>query len=339
MDPKRFKNAPPDEYILVQEDRLLGFVTVCFERAGVSREHAEVISRLLVNADLRGVRSHGTRGAAGYALGFQQGHLNPAPRIRVVQETSAAVVIDGDGTAGYWPMVQGAHRAVERARQTGLGLALVRHIGHYGSAGHYARICLEAGCVGISMQGYRDEPRTRDADPKPSAGYSGDPPLCCAVPGGEEPDLVLDMGASIFGHYRRAENDDLLERVPGAFFRSIGLIAVTTFLGGALTGFMGAEADAIQQRWSSAQQGGMVLAVDLAQFVAPEVFRAEVDRYTRALRAHHAPLPGTDRVVLPGAVEAERMARYRRDGIPYGEPEQQAARGLSEHFGVPLPWE
>ena len=333
------KNQPPEEYILVQEKHLLAFVTAGFESAGVETEHAEAIGRLLVNSDMRGVRSHGTRNAYGYALGFERGDLNPRPDIRVVHEIPAAVVVDGDGTLGYWPMVHAAELAVAKARQAGMGMGLARHIGHYGSAGHYARICKDAGCIGFSAQGYRAEAKSRNVEPKPSVGYSGDPPFCFALPGGEEPGMVLDAGASIFGFYRGEEYEDLLERVPGAFFRSMGLIAMSTLLGGALTGFTAPEADAIQTRWPGAGHGGMVLAIDVAQVVSFELFRAEADRYARDLRANYTPIPGTDRVRLPGAIEEERMARYRREGIPYGEPEQKSARALQEHFGVPLPWD
>ena len=53
-------NRPPETYILVREERLLAFVQACFEKASLEADHAALISRLLVNADLRGVRSPGT---------------------------------------------------------------------------------------------------------------------------------------------------------------------------------------------------------------------------------------------------------------------------------------
>ena len=340
METDRFKNAPPDQYLLVREDRLLSFVTTCLGRAGSVPAQAGVMARLLVDADLRGVRSHGTRNTHGYAMALEEGRANPAPDIRVIHQTPATVVLDGDGALGYWPMVQAAALAVERARETGVGLGLVRHIGHYGSAGHYSRICQKAGCIGFSVQGYRSEGKSRNVEPKPSVGHSGDPPISFAIPGGDEPGVVLDMGASVFGHYFGKEGyEDLLERVPGAFFRSVGLIAVTTLLGGALTGFTAPEGDAIQERWSAAGMGGTVLAIDVAQVVDADKFLEEADRYARDLSANYAPIPGTDEVRLPGALELERMKRYRREGIPYGEPEQEAARRAGEHFGVATPWE
>ena len=95
-------NRPPESYVLVQEERLLTFASTCFERVGLDADHAASISRLLVNSDLRGVRSHGTRTVNGYCQAFEAGRLNPQPQIRQVHETPTAVVLDGDGTLeGY----------------------------------------------------------------------------------------------------------------------------------------------------------------------------------------------------------------------------------------------
>lgn len=331
-------NQAPEEFILVQEERLLSFVSECFEKSGIDVDHAATIARLLVNADLRGVRTHGSRCAHGYTRGFEQGSFNPSPDIEIVRETLAMTVVDGDGTLGYLPMVRASEMAIEKARATGAGIALVRHIGHYGCAGHYARICLEAGCVGISAAGFRGEGTPRDIGPKRSVGFGGNPPISFAIPAGDEPDMVLDAGASIFASYDGEGSEELLEGLPSAFFKSMGLVAAANLLGGALTGFIGPEADAIESRWPGADRGGMVLAIDLEQVVDGELFRTEADRYSRDVRANYAPVPGTDAAWLPGASEEQCMVRSRAEGIQFGEPEQNAVRAMHEHFGVSLPW-
>ena len=85
--------------------------------------------------------------------------------------------------------------------------------------------------------------------------------------------------------------------------------------------------------------GGMVLAIDIASVVPPEVFRAEVDRYIRGTRETYAPMPGYDQALLPGAVEERVMEQHGAQGIRFGQGEQQAARTMSEYLGVPLPWD
>lgn len=334
-------NKPPESYVLVQEQALLDFASACFEKVGLTPQHAAIISRLLVNSDLRGVRSHGTRTVNGYTQSFADGKLNPKPDISLVHETPTAVVLEGDGTLGYWPMVQATEQAIAKAKAVGMGMGLVRYIGHYGSAGHYARMCMEAGCVGFSVQGYRNQgqQKTDGGGPNPDAhlGYFGNPPICFAIPGEEEPPVVLDAATCILADYQRGpEFEALFSMIPAAFFKSIGYGAVASLLGGGLTGFT--LSDESWQRWSAARHGGMVLAINIASVVPENIFRAETDRLARDVKTHYRPMPGTDRALLPGAVEEEIFAKHRNEGIRYGEMEQNHIKAASERLGVPLPW-
>ena len=176
-------NRPPEEFVRVQEQAMMDFGVACFDKAGLDREHAQILTRLLVNSDLRGVRTHGSRNINGYCNTFEQGHANPRPDIGLVQQTAATAVLDGDGTLGYLPMVRAAELAVETAKSAGIGMVVSRPIGHYGSAGHYARICMENGCVGFSVQGYIGQGDARGAEEKPQIGYYGNPPISFAIPG------------------------------------------------------------------------------------------------------------------------------------------------------------
>ena len=60
------------------------------------------------------------------------------------------------GTIGYMPMTRAAKADIVKAKAVGLDIGLVRHIDHYGSAGHYSRMCMEAGCIGFSSQGHHN---------------------------------------------------------------------------------------------------------------------------------------------------------------------------------------
>ena len=335
-------NNPPESYVLVSEERLLAFATACFERAGVEQADAAAISRLLVNSDLRGVRSHGTRTVNGYCRALAEGKLNPRPAIRQVHETPTAVVYDGDGGLGYVPMLRATEGALAKARQVGLGMGLVRYCGHYGSGGHYARLCMEQGCIGFSVQGYREQGRYGNdgGGPTPDAhlGYFGNPPICFAIPGGDGPPVVLDAATCILADDQRGpEYEALFSMIPAAFFKSIGYGAVASLMGGGLTGFT--LSDEIRTRWPAARLGGMVLAIHIGSLLPEAVFRAETDRMSRDIGETYTPMPGTDRARLPGAVEEERMRLHRREGVRYGEMEQAAARDVCGRLGVAPPWD
>ncbi len=324
----------------VREERLLGFSSACFEKAGLEAEHAALISRLLVNSDLRGVRSHGTRAVNGYCRGFEERQVNPHPEVKVIHQTPTAVIVDGDGTLGYLPMARATEGAIARAKEVGMGMGLVRHIGHYGSAGHYARMCMEAGCVGFSVQGYRGQGNRAGDETRPQVGYFGNPPICFALPSGEEPPVVLDAATCILADYQRGpEYNALLTQIPAAFFKSMGYTAVASLLGGGLAGFTLPAADEVNRRWPGARNGGMVLAIHVEAVVPEAVFRAEADRMVRDVRETYEPMPGTDAARLPEGIEEERMKQHRREGIRYGEMEQEGARAASERLRVPLPWD
>jgi L-2-hydroxycarboxylate dehydrogenase (NAD+) len=331
-------NTPPEEYILVSEADELAFLQECFQRAGLEPEHAQLMSRLLTNSELRGVRSHGIGWSPGYCQQLKEGRLNPHPDVKVVHSNPTTVVLDGDGSLGYMPTMRATELAIERAREVGIGMGLVRHIGHYGAAGHYTRVCRDAGCIGFSVQGFRGDGGSGNRKPKPSVAYTGAPPMSFAIPSGSEPAIVLDMVAHTMSEYNSDKNADLLERVPAAFFKSMGLVGVATLLGGALTGFTLPAGDQMEERWPGARMGGMVLAIDLKSLLPEDVFLAEVDRYIKAIRDNYAPMPGYDQSLLPGAIEEQIMARHLREGIRFGENEQQAAQRLHELLGVPLPW-
>jgi hypothetical protein len=176
--------------------------------------------------------------------------------------------------------------------------------------------------------------KTNEASVAALFGLGRPEDMSFSIPSQQEPDIVLDMVAHALSGHNREEDADLLERVPAAFFKSSGLVAVAILLGGGLTGFTLPEADESERKWPGATMGGMVLAINVASVVPEEVFRAEADRYAKAVRETFAPLPGFDEALLPGAVEEQVAELHRREGIRFGDHEQGAARSLSTLLDV-----
>ncbi|MDE2727570.1 MAG: Ldh family oxidoreductase, partial [Gemmatimonadota bacterium] len=196
-----------------------------------------------------------------------------------------------------------------------------------------------SGCIGFSVQGYRNMGDARGQDPKPQIGYFGNPPLCFGMPAGDEPPIVQDVATRILADYQHSpEFDDLLSRIPAAFFKSIGYGAVATVLGCALAGAALPEADEVHARWPGASHGGMVLAIHIETVIPTADFKKEVDRFVRDVRETYEPMPGYDDALLPGAIEEARVALHREQGIRFGEIEQRTVREMSERLDVPLPW-
>ena len=95
----------------VTPDSLRTTVAAMFRKVGMPESDANFMGQCLVDADLRGVHSHGTRYVVPYIRNLQKGQWNPTPNIRVVREKGGTAVIDADRSAGHLS----AHRAMQLA--------------------------------------------------------------------------------------------------------------------------------------------------------------------------------------------------------------------------------
>jgi LDH2 family malate/lactate/ureidoglycolate dehydrogenase len=142
------------------------------------------------------------------------------------------------------------------------------------------------------------------------------------------------MGTSFF---EPGDFTDFFEKVPAAFFKSIGLVGVANFLGGVLAGMMLPEFRAEQRRYSAAGYGAFVLAIDIARFVPVADFKQEADRTMRDLHGL-PPWPGYERYDLPGGPERERERRYAEEGIPVGPGHRKELEAIAGELGAEVPW-
>jgi len=324
-------NVPPDEFISVSVDDLTALTTTLFQRAGVPSGDADLITQLLVDTDLRGVFSHGTRTVNGYIRAFLDGRMNPKPNIRVLSDELTTAVVDGDGGLGHPATYRATELAIAKAKATGLGAATSRNHGHFGSAGKYARMAMRQDCAAFCVSGHL----IGTAPNHPIWGSMGNPPMCFAIPGGSGPPLILDMGTIFFD---RAEHfPELFETAPAAFFKSIGLAAVSNLLSGVLGGMMLESYSAPDRRYPAAGSGGFICAIDISRFVPIDAFKAEVDKIMQGIRQMQ-PFPGYDRAALPGGLEWEREQLWAKEGIPLGKEHQRSIEEIAAELSVPVPW-
>ena len=319
-------NVVPDTYIRVMPERLNVFSRSAFLKADLDEETAQLLADALVAADLRGVFSHGTRMTNSYATQFTDGQLNPRARIAVERETATTVHVDGDGGLGYAPSFKAVRMAVEKARAQGLAMATTCNHGHFGSAGHYTRVAVEAGCVGIAVSSH-----FRDVRPDTSILRAGGAsPISIAVPAGEQPPLILDMASAS----ERAE--ELFAEAPATIFKILGFGLVCHSLGGIAAGMVSQE-EAGPRRWEGVDQGAFFLAIDLDRLIDPATQRRQMDDFIAGLRGMQ-PAPGLDRAEIPGGLEHERERLWAREGIPVGEAHQTALKAAATNLDIPAPW-
>lgn len=317
------RNYPPPHGIRVPAEDMRRLAGDLFDRAGMTRQDAELMAELLVQTDLRCVFSHGTRQVPGYVGMMREGRVNPRPHVRVVSESTAAVVLDGDGGMGHLPSYRGTEMAIAKARLYGVGVATTRNHFHFGAAGKYSRLALAHDCIGMAVSSHR-----YPLDPEqPVMSASGGSPISIAVPAGEQPPLVLDMGAGMLPY-----EAELFEQFPAAFFKSLGLAAVLQALGGILAGIWKPEFQPPQSRWES-NQGAFIAVFDISRLMPVDEFKQEMDRYVGAAR-RMKPFPGMERAELAGGLEWQWARENARSGIPVSPEHQQMLESVATELGI-----
>ena len=99
-----------------------------FLHAGLSEDDAAFMGACLVDADLRGVHSHGTRWAPRYVASLNAGHLNPHAKATVVVDRGATAIVDGDRGVGHIAVKFAMDIAIAKAKQFGNGTVGVRNL-------------------------------------------------------------------------------------------------------------------------------------------------------------------------------------------------------------------
>ena len=177
---------------IVRADALSDFCAQVFLEMGVSEEDARITTDVLVQANLRGIDSHGVARLARYVNGLKDGVMLARPEEEVVTETPTTVTVDAGAGLGQPVSYRAMKMALDKARQYGSGFATVRNSNHYGIAGYYAMMALEQDMIGIS---------TTNAAVLvvPTFGRNamyGTNPIALAVPAGKERPFVMDMATS-----------------------------------------------------------------------------------------------------------------------------------------------
>lgn len=325
-------NIIPKDAIRVAPGLMKAFLIELYRKAGAPADKAEFLADTLVGNDLRGVFSHGSRQTATYIRLMRDGRLNPNPQVRVVSESPATILLDGDGGLGYFPCYQAAGAVAERARQNGIAVAVTRNHGHFGAAGIYARIIVAQDLVAYVTSGHQlllkpEQPILRAA---------GESPMAFAVPSGEAPPMVLDFGTMGDLYPSSPHVPELFQLAPGTVFRAMGLGAMCQALGGFLAGVPVEEERAVRS-FPGANQGSLIIALDIERFMPLAAFKSEMDAYMRIVSGMQ-PMPGYDRATLPGVLEWEREREWAVAGIPVGERHRDTLSQAAAEFGVQVPF-
>ena len=170
------------------------FVTDAFEALGVPRQDAEICADVLLEADRRGIESHGVnRFKPIYIDRILAKIQNPVTHFEIVRQTPTTAVVDGHDGMGQVIGYKAMELAIKKAQEYGMGMVAVRNSTHYGIAGYYTSMAINNDMIGIT--GTNARPSIA-----PTFGVEnmlGTNPLTIGLPTDEEFPFNLDCATSI----------------------------------------------------------------------------------------------------------------------------------------------
>jgi LDH2 family malate/lactate/ureidoglycolate dehydrogenase len=334
--------------------RLAEFLTDVYAAAGLPASDAASCAAQTVDAELRGVASHGCVRVAVFVERLRRGTINPAPDVRIVRELAGYALLDGDrGMSAV-----GGRRAIEcamaKASANGIGAAGVRRVSHTGHVGWFAAMALERRMIGIVAS-------SAAANLAPWGGAErllGNNPIAFAIPSDETYSLVFDMATSKVARgyvLLAAKTGDAIPEgwaldadgrpttdarravagtmLPLGEHKGAGLALVLGLLTDALTG-NGSEGE--QRDWLATERdfqlSMLCIAIDPRAALGPE-FASVVSGVVGRLKASRL-ADGFDEVRIPGEASARRAREASVHGVTLAPALVRELDALAASLGV-----
>lgn len=342
----------------VAVDWVTDLIERIFCAVGFSEGAAKVVAESLVDADRRGIGSHGAMLVPMYVDRIRQGSVSTHEAAEPVVDFGAVATLDARNALGQLTGDQAMRLAVQKAREFGIGAVAVRQAFHFGGAFRYAMAAAEAGCIGLAAA------NTRPLMPAPGGARPvvGNNPLALAVPVPGADPIVLDMALSeaALGKIRLAAAEgrpipatwasdeaggpttDPVAALAGMLLPSggpkgYGLAVMVDVLTGVLSGggFGAKVAGLYADKAVPNNCAHFFLAVNPAAFGDAEEFSDRVRELAGAIE-NSPTAPGVDRAYLPGQIEAGRYADAGRGGIRLEASVLTALLDTARSLGVEL---
>ncbi|HTM48010.1 MAG TPA: Ldh family oxidoreductase [Bryobacteraceae bacterium] len=342
--------------ILIQAEALRSFAESILTALQVEGEKARLVAGTLVEANLRGVDSHGVQLLPYYVEQMQAGDLSRTAGGRVLSETGSCLLYDGENGIGQAIAETCCRHGVRIAKEQGVSIVVARESNHFGAAAHWAQMYADEGLIGIVMcNASALVPPWQGRQPR-----VGTNPICMAVPGGR---WLLDMATTTVAAgkiYKALINGH--ETIPAGWamdaegvpttsvetalkglvsplggYKGSGLAMMAEILCAVLSGgAMSTELGGIRIRGRAVRVSQMYLGIDISRFLPVEEFTARMERLIAVIKST-PPARGYDEVLVAGEPEWRKEAERRAHGIPLEAGTWKSLTDTAARVGVSQP--
>ncbi len=328
--------------IRVGENELKSVLCKILESREFTAGASGTIADVFVENNLEGVDSHGLARFPNFVKGLDRGTIKVTEGPEVSARFGAWEQWDGLCGAGPLNARAGMKRAMELARESGLGCVAMRRTNHWMRGGTYGKQAAEAGMIGICWTNTMP-------NLEPWGGSNarlGNNPLVLAAPLEGAP-VVMDMAMTQFSYGKLEQHrlsgeslpvdggfdsegkvsrnaEEILETgrlLPAGFWKGSGLAFVLDLLAGLLSS--GNMTSDISKMPGEQQVSQIFMAFDIEKSDGSKAIQERVLEAVKWMQGEES-----DRVRYPGQRAAADRRERESNGIPFSEDLWESVRSL-----------
>jgi uncharacterized oxidoreductase len=329
-----------------------------FTATGATPAESRVVADALVDANLAGHDSHGVIRIPEYVTWIEQKLVTLGASMKVLFETEAYALIDGDWGFGQVIGRQAMELAIGKARTTGAATVAGRNCCHLGRIGDYPRMAADQAMAAVMFI-------NTHGGGKLVAPYGGIErrlsanPISVAVPRANGEHIVVDISTCAIaeGKLRNMLNggkpappDSIIDAQgnpttsPADFYgppqgallpfgghKGYALGLITDILAGAISGGGCSNPDVTR-----VGNTFLVTVIDIDRVRGMGEFAAEVENLVSYIKSSRR-VPGVEEILIPGEPELREQARREREGIKLDDRTWGQIAATVQRYNVPLP--
>jgi len=305
--------------------------------AGVPPTDAAILAESLVNADRKGITTHGVSRLNIYIRRIQKGLIDPMAELSVDHSRVGSFIVDARNGLGQVQSVKTLQLLMDASESTGIAAATIRNSQHYGAASYYCDKATERGKILLA---------TTNAEPSMSpfggkSAFFGTNPIAVSFPTGKEFPVRIDLSTSlvargnIIAAHKRGEpipgnwaldedgnpTTDAAAALAGTVLSMAGhkgyaLALMVELFSGVLSGAaVGTEVGSMYKQMDRPQNvGHFFCALDIEAFMDVATFKARIDKTIDQIKALPR-RPGVEEIMIPGERGYRRSIYSQANGI------------------------
>ncbi len=338
----------------IDSQKLHQFIEELFTAEGVDSSEASIITNIFIWFDLIGRYYQGVARLPHYLERFRQNLIKSPCHPEFTQKAETIYLVDGHDGFGHYLGHISMMKAIEVAKQYGVGIVGVTHSNHFGAGAYYVQLAAQHAQLGLALS---------NSFPKvaPYGGVSavlGTNPFAFGAPMRNGQSVLVDFstGASAGSAVTKMIESNqpipegiLIDRMGntivdpqkasqavmlpfgGAKGYCLGLMV--EILSGVLTGAgISHEIASMYKNWDrSAKIGHFFMAIDIAKLMTIEEYYERIEQLVTFVKAAQ-PMPGVKEILMPGEARWQNYFQQLEEGICLAPTAVEALNALAKRF-------